>query len=142
MSEMMNNFPRTDGESLAILEVSRQPRHDPEFDISAVIARHQNILAGWKAMNDWILLIEDLSPRSITKLIPVKKRYYQFCGLVHSVGPLVKSERVRPGIYAVWGLYNGQQVSLVNHQPAELKTWFVREMRILAVVDEKVRLSE
>lgn len=142
LQDSFTGFHRSDQESLDIKRWSEQSRIDTAFDMMALVERYKEILNQCTTMNDWIMVVEDLSPRSTSEIVPMKKRYYQFKGMIWSVGDGVESEELKPGRYIVWGLYNGQQVELVNDQPGELRTWFVREMRVLGIVDQDTKLTE
>ena len=120
-------FTRTDEESFEIKAVSEIPRTDVDFDMDAVIAANRAELDRYKPMNDWLLVVEDMSPRNAGKVIPIKQRYYQFKGMIVGAGPKVKSSVLKPGQYIVWGLYNGKYVDIAPG----VSTWFVREMHVL-----------
>lgn len=131
-------FTRTDEESLEIKAISEIARTDTNFDMESIIAANRTELDRYKPMNDWLLVVEDMSPRNPGLVIPVKKRYYQFKGQIVAAGPKVQSSTLKPGQYIVWGLYNGKYVDIATG----ISTWFVREMHVLGACQPDDRLSE
>jgi hypothetical protein len=134
----MNTYPYTDEEVLERIQISSIPRNEIAFDMTTIIQKHKDQLDSYHPMNDWLLIIEDMSLRNSGRIIPVKNRYYQFKGMVYAKGEKVQSQSLTPGVYVLWGLYNGKYVPISN----ELNTWFVREIHILGITQAEAKLSE
>jgi len=134
-------FTRSDEESLRLTAISKLPRHDPDFDMAKVLADNREVLSTVRPLGSRLLVVEDLRPRNPGKVIPIKRKYFQLKGEIVAVGPDVESARLRPGAHILFGLYNGQKVSL-GQGGRGLHTWFVSEKRVLGVVDPSARLSE
>ena len=121
-----------------IAEEKRIDRYSIEKDL-------EKIKDSIQAKNDYIAIIEDKSPRRISyrygnkrvpgKIVLCKQKYFQFKGLVVSVGEKIKS--VKSGDWVVWGLYGGERVQI-----KDVSVWFVKPEKILVKTDKDSILND
>lgn len=136
MMKPQAEFPRSDAESLELTAVSRIHHIDSDFDLGKEIEKFRDVWGGVKPEGYWVLVAEEMRPRSTSVIIPVKQRYTQYKGKVLAVGS--KVTEVCVGDYIMWGLYNGKKTVVATG----FHTWFILEKNVLAVISKDCVLTD